>query len=464
MIDRRFDVVVVGSGPAGSTAAVLLARAGASVALVDKALFPRAKACGDLIGPRGVQTLRDLELDMPGAARVSDMIVVGPSGNRVRLPAAPGRTYPGHGIVVERSEFDAHLRRAAIAAGAEPVDGRADTPIAEDGRLAGFAVASTRLRADMIIGGDGATSHVAEVAGLVDPRRALWGFAVRAYLDEAVAEPHILLWTPAGAEAFPGYGWVFPAGRGRANVGLGIGVLADRSAARRATRELAAFIEHARRVGVLRPCSPARPPAWALGAWLKMGLVGTAPARGRVLLVGDAAGLVNPLQGEGIAQAMDSGRAAAAAILGGVDRAASDYRGHLARTHGAYLSTAASAHLRAAPAPQGRGPVHPQPHDTCGRSSAGRRLVAHLERSPRRRAAKPGAGCGDRRRRARACPHRSDRRPPLDPGACRGAAAPVGSPTSVTAYRRFVSALRIICWSPGCRSLNANGRHESARP
>ena len=75
-----------------------------------------------------------------------------------------------------------------------------------------------------------------------------------------------------------------------------------------------------------------------------MGLVGTEPARDRVLLAGDAAGLVNPLQGEGIAQAMDSGRAAAEAILGGVDRAAGDYRAHLARAHGAYLSTAASAH------------------------------------------------------------------------------------------------------------------------
>jgi menaquinone-9 beta-reductase len=172
----------------------------------------------------------------------------------------------------------------------------------------------------------------------------LWGFAVRTYIDEPVEEPHILLWTPVRGAAFPGYGWVFPAGDGRANVGLGIGLLADRSAARRATRDLDAFLEHARRVGVLGDRAPARPPARALGAWLKMGLVGTTPARGRVLLVGDAAGLVNPLQGEGIAQAMDSGRAAAEALLSHGDRAADSYRAHLARAHGDYLSTASSAH------------------------------------------------------------------------------------------------------------------------
>ena len=185
------------------------------MALVDKAAFPRDKACGDLIGPRGVQLLRDLTLDVPDATRVSDMIVVGPTGNRVRLPAAPGRTYPGYGIVVQRSRFDATLRLAAIAAGAEFFDGRADEPIGDDGRLSGFSLSSTtRVRADVIVGADGATSRVAEVARLVDPGRVLWGFAVRTYLDEAVEDPHIMLWTPVPGTAFPGYGWVFPAGGG----------------------------------------------------------------------------------------------------------------------------------------------------------------------------------------------------------------------------------------------------------
>ena len=88
MTDKRFDVLVVGSGPAGSIAALVLARGGARVALVDKTAFPRDKACGDLIGPRGVQLLRDLSLDAPDATRVSDMMVVGPSGNRVRFRRA----------------------------------------------------------------------------------------------------------------------------------------------------------------------------------------------------------------------------------------------------------------------------------------------------------------------------------------------------------------------------------------
>lgn len=340
----RFDALVVGAGPAGSIAALVLARGGARVALVDKASFPRDKACGDLVGPRGVQLLDDLAIELGPVPRVADMLVVGPSGHRVRLPAAPGRTYPGFGLVVTRARFDDALREAAIAAGAAFVEGQARDAIHDDGRLAGFELSgphgspATRVVADVVIGADGATSRVADAASLLDSARVLWGFAVRAYLDETVELPHIILWSPAG-RAFPGYGWVFPADPCGVNVGLGVGVLTDRQAARRATRDLDAFLDHAAHLGVLRDGARSPSAARPLGAWLKMGMVGTVPARGRVLLAGDAAGLVNPLQGEGIAQAMDSGRAAADAILYGVDTAATRYRAHLSRTHARYLST-----------------------------------------------------------------------------------------------------------------------------
>src|SRR5438128_2701867 len=82
----HFHALLVRSGPAGSIAATVLARGGARVALVDKAKFPRDKACGDLVGPRGVQLLSDLGMPIPGAMPVGDMIVVGPTSRRVRLP------------------------------------------------------------------------------------------------------------------------------------------------------------------------------------------------------------------------------------------------------------------------------------------------------------------------------------------------------------------------------------------
>jgi len=346
MAGERFDVLVVGSGPAGSVAALVLARGGARVALVDKARFPRDKACGDLVGPRGVQLLDDLGINVPGARRVGDMIVVGPTGRRVRLPCRPGITYPGHGFAAPRAVLDETLRAAAVSAGAEFFVGRAAAPLFRDGILEGFELSSgTRLCADVVIGADGATSRVADVGGLIDTTRVLWGFAVRAYVDDPVTLPHILLWEPTAWRGFPGYGWLFPGVGGRANIGLGLGTLSDRGAGAGAAQHFEAFVAHLRRLGVLEnDPSPATLLRGRLGGWLKMGIVGTSPGRGRVLLVGDAAGLVNPLQGEGISQAMGSGRAAAEAVLAGPSDAAFRYRRFLGSTYAPYQSITAPAH------------------------------------------------------------------------------------------------------------------------
>jgi geranylgeranyl reductase family protein len=337
----RFDALVVGSGPAGSVAATVLARGGARVALVDKARFPRDKACGDLVGPRGVQLLEDLGIRVAGTVPIGDMVVVGPTARRVRLPCFAGHTYPGYALSLPRAELDAALHDAAVAAGAESFVGRAATPLFGDSGLEGFTLdTGIELRADVVIGADGATSGVAAAAELVDSDRVLWGFAVRAYIDAPVDAPHIVLWEPSPWRAYPGYGWLFPGPDGRANLGLGLGTLSTRTGGASAARELPAFTRTLRELGLLDAATPGP----ILGGWLKLGMVGTRPACARVLLTGDAAGVVNPLQGEGIAQALGSGCAAAQAVLAGPSRAAERYTAHLAMTYAPYNTTTATAH------------------------------------------------------------------------------------------------------------------------
>jgi menaquinone-9 beta-reductase len=363
----RFDAVIVGAGPAGSTAALCLARAGARVALVDRRAFPRDKACGDLVGPRGVRLLEEFGVDVGEARRVGDMIVVGPSGRRVLLPALSGRDYPGYALAVSRLALDSALFEAAVEAGARPVRDLVLGLSGDPHRPTGVQLAGGgELRADVIIGADGATSRVAEAAGLVDSRRVLWGFALRSYLDVPVELPHILLWEPERWQLFPGYGWIFPTDDGRANVGLGLAVAMDRVLARQAGERFGQFCDHLHRLGLLPARGGGTMPR--LGGWLKMGMIGTVPACGTVLLAGDAAGLVNPLQGEGIAQAMASGRAAATAILAGPGAGVADrYRES--------LRTLAVHHRTNAPVQRG---IVQHPHTV---SVAGRVLTAPLLRT-----------------------------------------------------------------------------------
>ena len=267
------------------------------------------------------------------------MLIVGPTGRRVVLPACAGRTYPGHGAAVPRRRFDAWLREAAIGAGAHPITGHVVGLDGSGVRLADGSV----LGGGVVIGADGATSAVARAAGLVEADAVLWGFAIRAYMPGDPERPVICLWEDAPGQGFPGYGWLFPGVDGVANVGLGLGLGARRVDASRVAATFDAFCAHLRRLGLLRRDVTGQ----RLGGWLKMGMVGTVPARDGVLLIGDAAGLVNPLQGEGIAPAMTSARLAASAILSGPGGAVARYRRALSDVFGPYASVAAPIHAAA---------------------------------------------------------------------------------------------------------------------
>ncbi len=336
----RWDAVVAGAGPAGSIAALVLARAGVNVALVDKAAFPRDKACGDLIGPRGVQLLDDLGVTVPDAGTGADLLVAGPSRRRARLPAFGGKTYADHGIVVPRRILDDSLRDAALAAGATPVRARISAAdLAADGSVRALISSDgRRLAADIVIGADGALSQVAQLAGMLDPDAALWGFAIRGYLPAEVPLPLLVLLDERPWHIYPGYGWLFPGADGRANIGIGVG-MGRRRAAVPLRPDLDRLCALLRREGDI---SPNALPGPITGGWLRMGATGTPPAARNVLLTGDAAGLVNPLQGEGIGPAMVSAQAAAEAVIAAPARAAAVYTEAIGQLMTRYMTGAAA--------------------------------------------------------------------------------------------------------------------------
>jgi geranylgeranyl reductase family protein len=310
--------VVVGAGPAGAAAALEARRLrpDASVLLVDKAAFPRDKACGDGLGPHAVDELAAL-----GAAGVLDgyppirgLRLRSPSG--MEVTGEPAR--PNH--VVPRSVLDARLVAAAEAAGAELRRSTVRRLEHHDG----LVVVDGELAARVVIGADGANSTVRRLLGAPsNPDRAL-AIAVRGYAPAPSGRPEQLIaWV---AEGWPAYVWSFPTGTGVANVGYGLlrsRFHGDRAELHQRLRDLLpeADPDPASLRAHHLPFSSSRPP----------------PGRGRVLLAGDAASLVNPLSGEGIYYALASGRLAAQAALTAPRDPAAAYRRLLARAFGRHL-------------------------------------------------------------------------------------------------------------------------------
>jgi menaquinone-9 beta-reductase len=310
---------VVGAGPAGAAAALeaLRLRPGALVALVDKAEFPRDKACGDGIGPHAVDELEALGATgvLEGYPPIRGLRLRSPRGLEVAGdPARPN-------YVIPRSVLDARLVEAATAAGARLH--RASVRHLE--QHDGMVMVDGELAARVVVGADGANSTVRRLLGLAgNPDRAL-AIAVRGYGPAPAGRPEQLIaWV---ADGWPAYAWSFPTGTGMANVGYGL--LRSRFHGDRA--------ELYRRLHDLLP--EADPdPASLRAHHLPFSSFRPPPGKGRVLLAGDAASLVNPLSGEGIYYALASGRLAARAALTEPNDALATYR--------RLLRTALGRHLR----------------------------------------------------------------------------------------------------------------------
>ncbi|MGS2614261.1 geranylgeranyl reductase family protein [Micromonospora sp. LZ34] len=313
----EFDVVVVGAGPAGAAAALAARRSGARVLLLDRADFPRDKACGDGIAAHALDVLADLGVRdaVAGYPPLPALRLVGPGGGAV------ARTLPRPAYTVPRTVFDARLVAAAVAAGVRlrrhavrRVEVRADRVVL-DGELAARAV----------VGADGAGSVVRRALGHpVNPDRHL-ALAIRGYAPALPGPPEQLIVT--SAPRWPAYAWSFPIGDGRANVGYGE-VLRGEPLTR------AHLLD---RLGALLPGTDPGAVTGLRAHHLPLSTHRPSPGRGRVVLAGDALSLINPFTGEGIFYALLSGALAGAAAAGAPEQAARRYAAALRGRLGTHL-------------------------------------------------------------------------------------------------------------------------------
>jgi geranylgeranyl reductase family protein len=310
------DVIIAGAGPAGAAVACHLTRSGASVILLDRMIFPRDKVCGDFVGPSALIELDALGIsEMDGYARTNiarraALYIDGEALIARPFPIIEGM--PSYGRVIPRIALDNFIVDAARSAGARVMEGYSLAGFSADGGAVAVEAAGSNgrstLRCRQLIGADGGSSMVARLMrGSAPPRRDRF-IASRAYFTN-VEGPDDQLDVYFGQNSFPGYCWLFPTGNGEANAGLGMALETwpahNRTPAdmlRRLMSEDAALAARLRNASLRGKIV-----GWPLITYNhRLPIVSN-----RVMLIGDAAGLINPLNGEGIQYALLSARWAA---------------------------------------------------------------------------------------------------------------------------------------------------------
>jgi geranylgeranyl reductase family protein len=309
------ETLIVGAGPAGTAAATILARAGRDVLVVDKATFPRDKCCGDGLTALALRELERLDLAPASVSSwrvVDDVIIRSPSGKerRYSLPDGPGY----HAAVARRLDLDAALVDLASASGARVEEGVAftratptDTGVTVE--LDGLGT----VEAEHLIAADGMWSPVRKSLGLtVEGYRGEW-HAFRQYFEDVSprAGNELIVWFEK--DLLPGYAWSFPLADGRANIGFGI----QRGGSNQVGDMKRLWLDLLDRPHIRDVLGPDARPEDPHKAWPIPARVGRVPLSGpHTMFVGDAAAVTDPMTGEGIGQALVTGRLAAEAILG----------------------------------------------------------------------------------------------------------------------------------------------------
>ena len=352
-MSQRHDVIVVGGGPSGASCAYWLAEAGHDVLLVEKKHFPREKTCGDGLTPRSVKQLEDMGLgeQLSEHHRFDGLRSIA-FGKTLELAWPKHPDFPSYGYVVTRKDLDHMVAERAVKSGATLWDGaEAIAPVIEGGLVRGATIkhkdtgTTEQVRARFLVVCDGANSRFGRALGTSRNKSFPLGMAIRGYFesprhDEPWIESHLDIRDKQG-NVLPGYGWIFPVGDGRVNVGIGLLSTFNQWKAVNTSHLMDAFVDYAPKSWGISPETSCGP---ATGGRLPMAMA-VGPHTGPTWLVcGDAGGTINPFNGEGIAYAYETGRLAAqcmdVALRTDDGLALTEYDRILQETYGLYYKVA----------------------------------------------------------------------------------------------------------------------------